>query len=165
MRQLSRSKQVLGLAGWLALSFLAAALGSLASLRAGSFYADLERPAWAPPGEVFGPVWTVLYALMGIAAWLVWRRCGLRGARAALTLFLAQLAVNALWSWLFFAWQLGAASFADIVLLWLLLTATLIAFWRIHRLAGLFLLPYLLWVSYAGALNFAVWQLNPQVLG
>lgn len=165
MRHLSRSKQVLGLAGWLALSFFAAALGSLASLRAGSFYTDLERPAWAPPAAVFGPVWTLLYMLMGSAAWLVWQRCGWRGARTALRLFLAQLAVNALWTWLFFAWRLGAASFVDIVLLWLLLAATLVAFWRIRGLAGLFLLPYLLWVSYAGALNFAVWQLNPQVLG
>ena len=82
-----------------------------------------------------------------------------------LTLFVAQLAVNALWSWLFFAWHRGAGAFADIVLLWLLIVATVIGFWRVRALAGVLLLPYLAWVSFASALNFAVWQLNPQVLG
>jgi len=78
---------------------------------------------------------------------------------------LVQLAVNALWSWLFFAWHRGALAFADIVLLWLLIIATLASFWRVRPLAGAFLIPYLLWVSFAAALNFSVWQLNPQVLG
>ena len=82
-----------------------------------------------------------------------------------LPLFLVQLAVNALWSWLFFAWHRGALAFADIVLLWLLIIATLASFWRVRPLAGAFLIPYLLWVSFAAALNFSVWQLNPQVLG
>ena len=115
--------------------------------------------------DVFGPVWTVLYAVMGIAAWLVWRVGGFRAARTALTLFLVQLAVNALWSWLFFGWQLGGAAFADIALLWVLIVATLVAFWRVRPLAGVLLVPYLLWVSFAFALNYSVWQLNPQVLG
>lgn len=162
---LPKTQQVLGLVGWLLVSFAAAAIGSAASIRAGDFYAQLVRPEWAPPASVFGPVWTVLYALMGIAAWLVWRIDGFRGARTALTLFLVQLAVNALWSWLFFAWHLGAASFADIVLLWALIVATLIAFWRISPLASALLLPYLLWVSFASVLNFYMWQLNPQLLG
>lgn len=162
---LPKTQQVLGLVGWLLLSFVAAAIGSAASIRAGDFYAQLVRPEWAPPASVFGPVWTVLYALMGIAAWLVWRIDGFRGARTALTLFLVQLAVNALWSWLFFAWHLGALSFVDIVLLWALIVATLIAFWRISPLASALLLPYLLWVSFASVLNFYMWQLNPQLLG
>ena len=101
---------------------------------------------------------------MGIAAWLVWRVDGFRASRAALTLFLVQLAVNALWSWLFFAWQLGALAFADIVVLWLLIVATLVSFWRVRPLAGILLLPYLLWVSIATALNFSLWHLNPNVL-
>lgn len=155
----------IGLAPWLALSFVAAAIGAAASVRAGAFYAQLLRPDWAPPASVFGPVWTILYALMGIAAWLVWRSAGLRSARFALGLFIAQLAANALWSWLFFAWHLGALAMADIILLWLLLVATIIAFWRIRPLAGALLIPYLLWVSFAAALNLAVWQMNPQLLG
>lgn len=158
-------KQLIGLAAWLAASFAAAAIGAAASVQAGTFYAQLARPEWAPPGPVFGPVWTVLYALMGIAAWLVWRVGGFRAARAALALFLAQLAVNALWSWLFFGWRLGALAFADILLLWALVAATLAGFWRIRRLAGALLIPYLLWISFAAALNYSVWQLNPQLLG
>lgn len=162
---LPRNKQIIGLIAWLVVSFIAAAIGSAASIQAGPFYAQLVRPAWAPPSDVFGPVWTVLYALMGIAAWLAWRSGGLRAARTALTLFLVQLAVNALWSWLFFGWQLGGPAFADIVLLWLLIVATLMAFWRIRPLAGALLVPYLLWVSFAAALNYSVWQLNPRILG
>jgi len=102
---------------------------------------------------------------MGIAAWLVWRTGGFRANRSALTLFLVQLAVNGLWSWLFFAWHRGGLAFADIVLLWLLIVAIFVSFWRVSPLAGALLIPYLLWVSFAAALNFSVWQLNPQVLG
>jgi tryptophan-rich sensory protein len=102
---------------------------------------------------------------MGIAAWLVWRAGDVRSTKFPLTLFLVQLALNALWSWLFFGWHHGALAFADILLLWALIVATLIAFWRIRRLAGALLFPYLLWVSFASALNYSVWQLNPQVLG
>jgi benzodiazapine receptor len=162
---MTRNRDVAGLVGWFAVCFLAAGIGSLASIRAGSFYTDLVRPDWAPPPEVLGPVWTVLYALMAVAAWLVWRQGGFRAARTALTLFLVQLVVNALWSWLFFAWQMGGAAFADIVLLWLLIVATLVAFARVRLLAAALLVPYLLWVSFASALNYTVWQLNPQVLG
>lgn len=161
----SRQKQILGFVGWLATSFVAAAIGGTASIRAAPFYAQLVRPEWAPPQSLFGPVWTVLYALMGVAAWLVWREGGFRSARTALVLFLVQLAVNALWSSLFFAWHLGGAAFADIIVLWLLIVATLVAFWRIRPLAGALLVPYLLWVSFAAALNYSVWQLNPQMLG
>ncbi len=146
-------------------SFIAAAIGGAASIRAGSFYLELARPEWAPPPGIFGPVWTVLYALMALAAWLVWRVGGFRAARSALTLFLVQLALNALWSWLFFAWQRGGLAFADILLLWVAIVATLIAFWRIRPLAGALLVPYLSWVSFASALNYSIWQLNPQVLG
>ena len=162
---MGRRAQILGLAGWLIVSFIAAGMGAAASVQAGPFYAQLVRPDWAPPAWVFGPVWTALYVLMGVAAWLVWRAGGFRAARSALTLFLVQLAANALWSWLFFAWHRGALAFADVLLLWVLIVATLIAFWRIRPLAGALLLPYLLWVSFASALNYSVWQLNPQVLG
>ena len=162
---LPKNKQIIGFIAWLAVSFIAAAIGRAASIQAGPFYSQLVRPEWAPPPGLFGPVWTVLYALMGIAAWLIWRVGGFRAARTALTLFLVQLVVNALWSWLFFGWHLGALAFADIVLLWVLIVATLFAFWRIRPLAGALLIPYLLWVSFASVLNYSVWQLNPQILG
>jgi benzodiazapine receptor len=160
-----KNKQFIGLLAWLAISFTAAAIGSAAAIRAGAFYKELFRPEWAPPPGVFGPVWTVLYLAMAIAAWLVWRADGFQTARTALTLFLVQLALNALWSWLFFGWHLGALAFADIVLLWGLIVATLVAFWRVNRIAGALLIPYVAWVSFASALNYSVWQLNPQVLG
>ena len=162
---LPKNKQIIGFIAWLALSFVTAAIGAVASIQASSFYLQLARPEWAPPANVFGPVWTALYVLMAIAAWLAWRVGGFRFARIALTLFLVQLAVNALWSWLFFGWHWGGLAFVDIGLLWLLIVATLIAFWRIRPLAGALLIPYLLWVSFALALNYSVWQLNPQVLG
>ena len=161
----TKAKQLLGLFAWLAVSFVAAAVGAAASIQAASFYGQLAQPDWAPPPSVFGPVWTTLYALMGIAAWLVWRTRGFVAHRSALSLFLGQLVVNALWSWLFFAWHRGALAFADILLLWVLVGATLVSFWRVCRLAGVLLVPYLLWISFAAALNFSVWQLNPAVLG
>jgi tryptophan-rich sensory protein len=165
MPSLSRQKQILGLAGWLVVSFAASAVGAVASIQAKSFYSQLVQPGWAPPPGIFGPVWTVLYALMGIAAWLVWRSGGFGSNRQALTLFLLQLAFNALWSWLFFTWNLGVLALADIVVLWILIVATLVSFWRVRPIAGVLLIPYLLWVSFATILNFSLWQLNPQVLG
>lgn len=162
---LQKKTQLTGFIAWLAISFVAAAAGSIASIMAATFYSALARPAWAPPPAIFGPVWTVLYTLMAIAAWLVWREGGFRAARTALVLFLVQLVANALWSWLFFGWHRGAFALADILLLWLLIACTIAAFWRIKPLAGALLAPYLLWVSFATALNYAVWQLNPGILG
>jgi tryptophan-rich sensory protein len=158
-------RQIAGLVGWLIVVFAAAAIGAAASIQAGPFYDQLARPEWAPPPSVFGPVWSVLYLLMSVSAWLVWRVGGFRAAQTALALFVSQLALNALWSWLFFGWHLGATAFADIVLLWLLIGATIICFWRIRPLAGAMLIPYFLWASFAAALNYSVWQLNPQALG
>jgi translocator protein len=161
----TKQKQFVGLVAWLIASFIAAGIGGAASITAGAFYTQLVRPEWAPPSWIFAPAWTVLYALMGIAAWLVWRVAGFRAAKTALTLFLVQLALNALWSWLFFGWHRGALAFVDIVLLWTLIGATLVAFWSIKPLAGGLLVPYLLWVSFAIALNYSVWQLNSAFLG
>lgn len=156
------SSQLLGLVGWLLVSFSAAAVGAVASVDAGSFYAQLSKPSWAPPGWVFGPVWSTLYALMGIAAWLVWRSPGAKGV--ALGLFGVQLAANALWSWLFFAWQQGALAAVEVLVLLALIAATVVAFWRISRLAALLLAPYLAWVSFASVLTWAVWRSNPGLL-
>ncbi|THJ32567.1 tryptophan-rich sensory protein [Lampropedia aestuarii] len=161
----TRKQQVLGLIAWLLLGFAVAAIGAFASIDAKDFYGQLTQPTWAPPEAVFGPVWSVLYVMMAIAAWLVWREGGFRAHRTALAIFLAQLALNMLWSWLFFAWHMGAWAFADIVLLWMLIVATVLGFWHVRPLAGALLLPYLAWVSFAMALNYAVWQLNPAQLG
>ena len=158
------SRNLLALAGWLLVSFVASGIGSIASVNARSFYQELEQPTWAPPGSAFGPVWTTLFVLMGIAAWLVWREQGWRHARGALSLFILQLGVNALWSWLFFAWRLGSGAIADVLLLWLLILATIVAFWRVKPLAGALLVPYLIWVTYASALTIWIVQHNPQVL-
>jgi len=164
MARYAYSTQALGLAGWLLLTLAAAAVGAIASADAGAFYQQLSRPPWAPPGWLFAPVWSALYLLIGIAAWLVWRERGLRGARTALSLFVIQLAANALWTWLFFAWREGTLAFIEILILWALIVATLVAFWRVRPLAGGLLLPYLAWVTFASALTFATWRMNPQLL-
>lgn len=164
MRTASGTRQLLGLIGWVAVCVAAAGIGGVASMNAGGFYEQLSRPAWAPPAWLFGPVWSVLYLMMGVSAWLVWRERGFGGARLALSLFLVQLAVNALWTWLYFAWRQGALAFVEILVLWVLILATILAFWRIRPLAGALLVPYLAWVSYATALTFATWQANPAVL-
>ncbi len=154
------------LVGWIALSGVAGAAGAIASLNARDFYASLVRPGWAPPGWVFGPVWSVLYLLMGIAAWLVWRERPAGTAESAarnrgLQLFVAQLVPNALWTWLFFAWRRGALAFAEILILWLAIAATMWLFARVHRVASWCLVPYLAWVTFATALTWAMWQGNP----
>ncbi|MFT5113441.1 MAG: benzodiazapine receptor [Parasphingorhabdus sp.] len=162
---LSKKMRVLGLFCWLTISFATSAVGAIASIQARSFYGQLTQPVWAPPGWLFGPVWTLLYIMMAIAAWLVWCNGGFRNNAAALILFFVQLVLNAVWSWLFFAWQLGALSFIDIVMLWLSIVVTITYFWKVRPLAGILLLPYLLWVSFASCLNYSIWQLNPSVLG
>ena len=157
----------LALAGWVGLSLAAGAVGGAASRNAGEFYAALTRPSWAPPSWLFGPVWTALYVLIGVAAWLVWKeRAGAVAAlrQWALAMFVAQLALNALWTWLFFQWRLGGWAFAELAVLWLLVAVTAVAFFRVRSAAGWLLVPYLLWLSYAAALNLAVWQANPGLL-
>lgn len=161
---LSRTRQALGLLGWLLLAFAAAAIGGFASASAGTFYGELVRPSWAPPGWLFGPVWSVLYVLMGISAWLVWRARDFAGVKSALLVFIVQLAANALWTWLFFVWRQGGLAFAEILLLWVLIAATIGLFWRVSRLAAVLLLPYLAWVSFALALTLSIWRLNPGLL-
>jgi benzodiazapine receptor len=160
----STRSQALGLLAWLALSLLAGGLGAIASVDAASFYAQLDQPAWAPPAGVFGPVWSVLYVLMAIAAWLVWRETDSPIRSLALVVFVLQLAVNALWSWLFFAWHRGAWALLDVLLLLALIVATVVLFRRVRPLAAWLLWPYLAWVAFASALTWAVWRANPGVL-
>jgi benzodiazapine receptor len=157
----NRGRQVTALLIALLLCYGAAAVGGLFGAGAGGgWYADLRRPSWTPPSWVFGPVWTVLYGMMAVAVWLIWRQQPRKPAAAPLAAFAAQLVFNAAWSPLFFGLHRPGIAFADIVLLWLALVATVWLFVRRHVLAGLLLVPYLLWVSFAAALNLAIWRLN-----
>lgn len=151
-------KTTLGLGLWIAVSLSAGIVGS--QFLPGEWYASLAKPSWNPPGWVFAPVWTVLYILMGAAAWIVWRKAGFAGAPVALGLFILQLVLNALWSYLFFGIRQPALALVDIVALWLAILATTVGFRRVSVPAGALLLPYLAWVGFATALNFTLWRLN-----
>ncbi len=145
------------LAGFVALCEAAGLVGTVFTLQAiPEWYALLNKPAFSPPNWVFGPVWTLLYFMMGTAAWLVWQRQG----TAALKVFWLQLALNALWTPLFFGLQNPLAGLVCIALMWLAIVWTIVGFWRVSRPAALLLLPYLAWVSFATALNYAIWTLN-----
>ena len=155
------AKDILGLAVALAACYGAAALGGLFTAGAvQDWYPTLARPSWNPPAWVFGPVWTALYGMMAAAVWLVWLERHRRPGAAPLVLFGVQLALNAAWSPLFFALRRPDLAFADIVLLWLALVVTVWLFLKRRAAAGLLLVPYLLWVSFAAALNFTIWRLN-----
>ena len=147
-----------GLAVWLLVCFAAPAIGSATG--PGEWYTQLTKPTWNPPGWLFGPVWTILYAMMAVATWLIWRRGGWRARRLPLGLFLTQLALNALWTPLFFGLHRPDLAFLDIIALWFAILATIVAFGRVHRAAAALLAPYLAWVSFATFLNFTLWRLN-----
>lgn len=156
-----RARAVVRLVACVGLCFAAAAVGGLATRQSvGTWYQTLAKPSWAPPDWVFGPVWTALYLMMAVAAWAVWQRAGLRGARVALALFVVQLALNAAWSWVFFGWRLPGAALVELAVLWCAILGTVVAFWRIAAPAGWLMLPYLAWVTFAGALNLALWRMN-----
>lgn len=149
---------MLGLAAWVVGALAAGWIGS--QFRPGEWYASLMKPAWTPPNAVFGPVWTVLYVLMGVAAWMVWRKAGFSGAALPLVLFMAQLVLNSLWSYLFFGARQPMWAFFEIVVLWVLIVITMLAFWRVRPAAGALLIPYACWVGFASALNLQLWRLN-----
>jgi tryptophan-rich sensory protein len=140
------------------LCFAAASLGAL--FPPDAWYAALEKPSWNPPGWIFGPVWSALYTMMAVAAWLVWKRGGFAAQGRPLGAFLAQLALNALWTPLFFGLHWPGVAFAEIVLLGLAIAWTTALFWRVQRAAAYLLLPYLAWVSFAAVLNGTLWRLN-----
>jgi translocator protein len=148
----------LGLGAWLVVCYGVAAVAG--QFTPGAWYEQLAMPDWTPPDWLFGPVWTVLYGLMAVAAWMIWQQKGLSGASFALGLFGFQLALNLAWSWLFFGLQEIGLALADIVALWAAILLTIVAFWRENRVAGGLLMPYLLWVTFAAALNFEIWRLN-----
>jgi tryptophan-rich sensory protein len=147
------------LAAFLAITLAAGSVG--AKYPPGTWYAQLEKPPFTPPNWLFAPVWTLLYILMAVAAWLVWRRAGLREGALPLALYAFHLGINIWWSWLFFGMHLIGGAFADLVLLWVCIVLLSVLFWRIRVAAGMLMLPYIAWVSLAGVLNFALWRLNP----
>lgn len=137
-------------------TFAAALIGGLAASSSRETYAALELPAWAPPGSLFGPVWTVLYILIAIAGWILWNA----GSTRALVLWFAQLVLNALWTPLFFAAEQYELALVEIVVLALVVAALIATAWKIARPAAWMLLPYLAWVCFATALNTAIVVLN-----
>lgn len=155
----SATRDVLGLSAFVLLCFGVSILGGIAAASAlPEWYASLEKPSWNPPGWVFGPVWTLLYPMIAVSGWLVWRD---GRSRTAPLLFLLQLSLNAVWPWLFFARRRPDWAFAAIVALAAAIVATIVVFRRTNRAAARLLVPYLVWVLFAGALNLAIWRLNP----
>ena len=124
------------------------------------WFRSLLKPTWNPPNWLFGPAWTVLYIMMAVAVWMVWRCGGWRAQRGPLTLYLAQWALNALWTPLFFGLHRPGWALAEILILLPAILATLAAFWRVKRLAGALLIPYALWTGFATLLNYTIWRMN-----
>ena len=150
---------VLGYFAWLALCFAASATAVFVS--PGGWYATLLKPTWNPPSWVFGPAWTLLYFMMATAAWLIWREGGWKVQGPALRLFVVQWLLNALWTPLFFGLHQTGLALAEILLLWVMIGLTVKTFWKIKPAAGMLLLPYLGWVTFAAFLNFTLWRMNP----
>jgi translocator protein len=149
---------VVALLVFLGICFAAAAIGTVPTLESlRTWYPTLRKPAWTPPNWLFGPVWTVLYLLMAFAGWLAWRDSGVS---VWIAIFLVQLALNAAWTLIFFGRRRLGLAAVEIASLWLAVLATTVGFWTVNRYAGLLLVPYLLWVTFAGFLNIAIWRLN-----
>jgi benzodiazapine receptor len=154
----SRLRNISGLVISLVLVAAAAAFGGRFAPTA--WYQEIAKPPWTPPAWIFGPVWTALYIMMGVAAWLVWRKRETPGAVVALGVYVVQLVLNGLWSWIFFYLHRIGLALADLIVLWVLIVVTCVLFWRVRRAAGVLLLPYIVWVTFAGFLNQAIWALN-----
>jgi len=125
-----------------------------------AWYQGIAKPSWTPPGGLFGPVWTFLYASMAVAAWLVWREHYTRIATSALGVYILQLILNAIWSWVFFGLHQIGVALADLIVLWIFIVTTTVMFWKVRPVAGILLFPYVAWVTFAGILNYAIWILN-----
>ncbi len=156
---MSPLRQSIALVVFLALTFAAAGIGSIATAQnIPTWYATLAKPSWNPPNWIFGLVWTILYISMAVAAWFVWRQGGFW--QWPLAVFAVQLALNAAWSWLFFGFHMPGAAFIEVVVLFAAILTTTIAFWPKSMAAGILMLPYLGWVAFAAVLNFTIWRLN-----
>ena len=157
----NKRSDFLALGALLVLSAAVAVVSGAATVHSvGTWYPTLTKPSFNPPNWLFGPVWTVLYIAMAVAAWRVWRLRGQVNIVPALGLYAGQIALNFAWSLIFFGLHHIAAALVDIVALLLVLAATVWAFWKTDRIAGLLMVPYLAWVSFAALLNFAIWRLN-----
>jgi translocator protein len=157
-----RAHAAIVLVGFMAACFLVAGVSSIFSVAAiPGWYAALNKPSFNPPNGIFGPVWTLLYALMAIAAWLVWKQPAGALRSSALRIFWLQLFLNFSWSWIFFHEHRLGASLLEIFVLWLAIVAATVLFLRVARLAAWLMLPYVAWVAFAALLNFAIWRLNP----
>lgn len=152
------------LLAWILGTSLAAIGGAVTAKAAGEFYGMLQKPSWAPPAWLFGPAWTLLYILMGIAAWRVWRDAGFGGAKVELAFYAVQLVLNMAWSYFFFVRRTGIGATVEVVCLWLSILVTLVLFWRRDTVAGVLFVPYLTWVTFATALTISVWRRNPTLL-
>jgi tryptophan-rich sensory protein len=154
-------KHISALIFFLLVTFLAAFIGNFFTMPSiQDWYASLSKPSFNPPNWLFGPAWTILYFLMAVSAFLVWQKRENPRAKKALTFYFIQLALNSLWSIIFFGWQNLGLAFVEIIFLWLFILLTLINFYKIVRVAGILFIPYILWVSFASLLNFSIWQLN-----
>jgi len=149
---------IIGLACFITACFLTALTG--AWFRPGEWYERLKKPSWRPPNRLFAPMWTILYVMIAVAGWLIWREASFAGAGLALAMYALQLILNAAWTPLFFGLHRPDLGFVDIVLVWVSIIATIVLFYPIHVGAALLLVPYLAWVTFATALNFTVWRLN-----
>ncbi|MBY0611296.1 MAG: tryptophan-rich sensory protein [Beijerinckiaceae bacterium] len=152
-----------GLLGFIAANFIVALSGAI--FRPGAWYEGLAKPSWKPPNWLFGPAWTVLYITIAIAGWMVWRKAGFTGAGPALAIYGVQLLLNAAWSGLFFGLRRMDLAFYEVLLLWLSIAATIVAFRAIDSDAALLLVPYLGWVTFASILNFTIWRMNASPAG
>lgn len=143
------------------LVFLTAFIGSsFTTPNIASWYQYLKKPSFAPPNWLFGPAWTLFYFLMAVAAFLVWREKENKNIKPALLIYLIHLVFNAFWSIIFFGLKNLSLAFFEIIILWILILITIIKFYKIKPLAGFLLIPYILWVTFASILNFAIWMLN-----
>jgi tryptophan-rich sensory protein len=164
MPPLSRVVDIAALVLFLALCLGIGALGGMViATSVDTWYAALAKPLFNPPDEVFAPVWTVLYVLMAVAAWRVWRAADRDTTRGPLTLFALQLALNLGWIVVFFGLQKIGSAVATIVVLDVAILVTTLAFGAVDRLAGLLMTPYLAWAAFATVLNVALWRLNPTI--
>jgi len=151
----------IGLVVFIVVCIGAGGLGSIATTpEIEGWYKTIAKPSWNPPGWIFGPVWTTLYIMMAIAVWLVWKHAGFKAAKLPLVLFGVQLLLNIAWSWIFFGMHQPGWAFAEIIVLWLAITATTILFFKKSKIAGGLMVPYLAWVSFASVLNFTIWRMN-----
>lgn len=158
---MKKLQETVGLAVWVVITFSAAGIGSVFTRKTvENWYVGISKPEWTPPNWVFGPVWTTLYLMMAFAAWLVWRNRRLSDVRTTLSIFALQLMLNAFWSVAFFGLKNIGLALIDIVFLWLAIGATITLFLKVNRLAGWLLIPYLLWVTFAGILNLKIWTMN-----